>query len=151
MQMTALPDPFRDSLELTRLAAELRRFPGDVDLDEHFHRRRGMALKFLDEFDRINRVDHVEQLNGSLGLVALQMPDQMPPDCLLPAACCLLFFPGFLHAILPHIGHAKRDDLRDHVRGNRFRHADKRHGGGITVAALTGTLNALPHQRQTMT
>ena len=134
-----------------------------------------MALKFLDEFDRINRVDHVEQLNGSLGLVALQMPDQMPPnlDCGLRIVNCGLcsfftpqseirnpklpiiqnrvFFLGFLHAILPHIGHAERDDLRDRVRGNRFRHADKRYGGRIAVAALTGTLDTLPHQRQTMT
>ena len=119
-------------------------------------------------------MDHIKQLHSSLGLIALQMTNQMPSnlDCGLRIGNCGLgsffipqseirnpklpitqnglFLSGFLHAILSEIGDPQGHGLPNDVRGNPLRHADQRHGGRIAVAALTGTPDTLPHQRQTM-
>src|SRR3989338_5099293 len=66
-----------------RAAAELARFPGDIDLHEHIKRDipiAGGPLQRVDQLQRIGGVDAVEALRGVPGLVALEVADEVPPN-----------------------------------------------------------------------
>ena len=116
-----------------------------VDLQEHLHRLAAgarAAVQLPGQLDPVDRVDHVEQLEGVLRLVRLQVPDEVPRDG--PADLGDLRA-RLLHPVLAERAQPGRDRLADAADVHRLRDADDQDVGGGPPAARGRAGDTLPH------
>ena len=88
-------------------AAELGAFAGDVDLEEDvlgLAEGVGAVVDLLGEVEAVDGVDGVEEADGVLGLVALEVADEMPDA----AADLFDLGEGFLDLVFAEAGRGRR-------------------------------------------
>ena len=103
-------------------------------------------MKLAAELRAVHRVDEVEELDGLLGLVRLQLPDQVPrhrPPELGDLRA------GLLDPVLPERRDTRGDRLADARRLHRLRDADQEHLLRPASPALSGAGDALAHTFET--
>jgi len=93
-------------------------------------------------------VNQIEQRGGTLGLVALKVADQMPPDRIPIGRQRSDLRLGLLHAVFAKVVQAGRKCLRHQLRRVRLTHADQPNLLGRSAGAPGSRRDALPHGRE---
>ncbi len=111
-QVVDAPHQFKTIL---RRDTELLAFPGAVNLDKTLHcpvQLGGAAIDFLGQFQRIDRLDHVEQLYSPSCFIGLEMANQVKTRNMADIDNLRL---RFLHTTFPNIMIAGSDCCSDYT------------------------------------
>lgn len=120
-----------------RGAAELGAFAGDVDLEEDvldFGEGFGAMVDFLGEFGAVDRINGIKEADGVLGLVGLEMADQVPDA----AAEFLDLAAGFLDFVFAEADDAGAHGFLDGGDGLRLADGNEFNFVGIAPGLVSG-------------
>ena len=102
-------DGVEQRLHLVGPRAALLCLLAEVDLDERVHRPAGglgPPIDLLGQVEAVHGLDAVEEMDGILGLIGLQMPDEVPGHRMAQRLDLVL---GFLDAVLAERGGPRLD------------------------------------------
>jgi len=101
---------------------------------ERLRPRGGSPGEECRQFDRVDRLNDVEEMQCLVYLVGLQVADQVPAHCEVTEGRDLLL--GFLYPVLTEVGNARQDRLPHDIGGGGLGYGHQANGGSRATGAL---------------
>lgn len=146
--MRSLGQRLDQNVELLGRGSGLGLLAADVQFDHDTLddlKARGVFVQFANQADRIHGMDKRDAADNGPGLVALQVPDEMPLGLALE---CIDLGDGLLDPVLSKRGLARFVDRLDRIKGMLLRHGDQRDILGLSACARGGGGDAVANRFQ---